>query len=182
MPRSAILSFPAAAVLAAAALGASPGVAGGGVGQGGRVARPLPDGAVVYQQTCARCHNARTPDELPPASWETVVLHMRVRAGLPARDAAAVALWLAPPTPSGLADRAAEARTMLPDVPLVADRCVTCHDAARVGEARAQGRDQATWAATLRRMVSYGAKLAAEEEAGLSRALAAGVRTGGAGP
>lgn len=42
------------------------------------------EGERLFQQTCARCHNA--PDGFSPRITATVVRHMRVRANLSAHD------------------------------------------------------------------------------------------------
>ena len=41
-------------------------------------------GQKVFQQNCARCHNA--PQVFPPQISATILRHMRVRASLSARD------------------------------------------------------------------------------------------------
>ena len=40
-------------------------------------------GAVAWAETCGRCHNMRSPSELPPELWNVSVTHMRVRANIP---------------------------------------------------------------------------------------------------
>ena len=52
-------------------------------------AASAPDGSAtrgqkVFQQNCARCHNA--PQGFPPQISATILRHMRVRASLSARD------------------------------------------------------------------------------------------------
>ena len=44
-------------------------------------------GAELYSMHCNRCHSERYPNERTAAQWKTIVLHMRVRANLPAKDA-----------------------------------------------------------------------------------------------
>lgn len=47
-------------------------------------AGPESRGQKVFQQNCARCHNA--PQGFPPQISATILRHMRVRASLSARD------------------------------------------------------------------------------------------------
>ena len=51
-------------------------------------------GAEVYAIHCNRCHPERYPTEWTAAQWRTIMLHMRVRANLPAEQARAVAKYL----------------------------------------------------------------------------------------
>ena len=51
-------------------------------------------GARLWSPYCGTCHNARPPGERTPAEWDTIMLHMRVRANLPARDAEALLAFL----------------------------------------------------------------------------------------
>lgn len=44
-------------------------------------------GAELYAMNCARCHAERYPTERTDAQWKTIMLHMRVRAQIPASDA-----------------------------------------------------------------------------------------------
>ncbi len=41
-------------------------------------------GAELYAINCSRCHPERYPTEFTSAQWQTIMLHMRVRANLPA--------------------------------------------------------------------------------------------------
>jgi mono/diheme cytochrome c family protein len=52
------------------------------------------DGAELYQINCARCHVERYPTERTDAQWKTIMLHMRTRAQIPARDARAILKYL----------------------------------------------------------------------------------------
>jgi mono/diheme cytochrome c family protein len=52
------------------------------------------NGAKLWAQNCARCHNSRSPTELSTAQWDVVMLHMRVRAGLTAADTHAIREFL----------------------------------------------------------------------------------------
>lgn len=51
-------------------------------------------GAREWSAYCGSCHNARPPSERSPAEWDTLMMHMRVRANLPARDAEALLAFL----------------------------------------------------------------------------------------
>ena len=51
-------------------------------------------GAREWSAYCGSCHNARPPGERSPAEWDTIMLHMRVRANLPAGDAQALLAYL----------------------------------------------------------------------------------------
>ena len=44
-------------------------------------------GAELYAVNCNRCHQERYPTEFNSAQWQTLMLHMRVRANLPAKQA-----------------------------------------------------------------------------------------------
>lgn len=57
-------------------------------------ARPLKGGAELWSENCIRCHNSRSPSEHSDGEWDTIVLHMRVRANLGADDAQAIAEFL----------------------------------------------------------------------------------------
>ena len=51
-------------------------------------------GAELYQIHCSRCHPERYATERTEAQWKTIMLHMRVRANLPADQAKAVQKYL----------------------------------------------------------------------------------------
>ena len=51
-------------------------------------------GAEVYSMHCARCHPERYPTERTAAQWKTILLHMRVRANLPAEQSRLVLTYL----------------------------------------------------------------------------------------
>jgi hypothetical protein len=51
-------------------------------------------GAELYAIHCNRCHPERYPTEWNPAQWKTIMLHMRVRANLPADQAKAILKYL----------------------------------------------------------------------------------------
>ena len=51
-------------------------------------------GADLYAIHCNRCHPERYPTEFTSAQWKTIMLHMRVRANLPASQAKTIARYL----------------------------------------------------------------------------------------
>lgn len=51
-------------------------------------------GEKKFQQNCNRCHNA--PETLPPSATGTVLLHMRERANLSAKDEHEILKYLIP--------------------------------------------------------------------------------------
>lgn len=51
-------------------------------------------GAELYSMHCNRCHPERYPTERTAAQWKTIVLHMRVRANLPAEHARTILKYL----------------------------------------------------------------------------------------
>jgi cytochrome c5 len=51
-------------------------------------------GAELYQINCNRCHAERYPTEFNSAQWKTVMIHMRVRANLPAAHAREILKYL----------------------------------------------------------------------------------------
>jgi cytochrome c1 len=51
-------------------------------------------GAELYAINCNRCHPERYANERTPAQWETIMLHMRVRANLPAEQAREIVRFL----------------------------------------------------------------------------------------
>ena len=51
-------------------------------------------GAELYSIHCNRCHAERYPTERTGAQWKTIMLHMRVRANLPAEDARTILKFL----------------------------------------------------------------------------------------
>ncbi|MDE1920436.1 MAG: hypothetical protein KGJ09_02100 [Candidatus Omnitrophica bacterium] len=44
-------------------------------------------GEELYAINCSRCHTERYPTERTSAQWKTILMHMRVRANLPADQA-----------------------------------------------------------------------------------------------
>src|SRR6266849_9160868 len=59
--------------------------------------KPVPkklSGAELYSMHCNRCHPERYPTERTAAQWKTIVLHMRVRANLPAEQARTILKYL----------------------------------------------------------------------------------------
>ena len=56
-------------------------------------AEPL-SGAELWTLNCSRCHMIRSPSEFTAAQWPTILMHMRVRANLPAAQAREVLKFL----------------------------------------------------------------------------------------
>jgi hypothetical protein len=48
----------------------------------------------LYAINCNRCHAERYATERTDAQWKTIMLHMRIRAQLPADDAKAILKYL----------------------------------------------------------------------------------------
>lgn len=142
-----LLAAPAALVLAAPA-----------------DAREL-DGAAIYRDNCGRCHQARAPNELEPGQWRAVTFHMRTRAMLTRPEMQALEAFLTAPPRPGTGSR------VLAD-PLVAERCLICHDVGRIEDAVNAGRPFAQWRSTIERMRTYGAQLSPQQADELSRWLA----------
>jgi hypothetical protein len=60
-------------------------------------AKPAPkpiSGAELYSMHCNRCHPERYPTERTAAQWKTILMHMRVRANLPADQARTILKYL----------------------------------------------------------------------------------------
>ena len=51
-------------------------------------------GQELYAIHCSRCHSERYPTEWTPSHWRTVMMHMRVRANLPADQAKEILKYL----------------------------------------------------------------------------------------
>jgi hypothetical protein len=51
-------------------------------------------GAELYAINCNRCHPERSPVERNAAEWKTILIHMRVRANLPAAQANTILEYL----------------------------------------------------------------------------------------
>ena len=51
-------------------------------------------GAELYAMHCNRCHPERYATERTGAQWKTIMMHMRVRANLPAEQAKAILKFL----------------------------------------------------------------------------------------
>ncbi len=63
----------------------------------GQKAKPIKkklSGAELYSIHCNRCHPERYPTERTAAQWKTIMLHMRVRANLPAEHARRILRYL----------------------------------------------------------------------------------------
>ena len=51
-------------------------------------------GAELYSINCNRCHPERYPTEFNSTQWKTILIHMRVRANLPAAQAKQILKYL----------------------------------------------------------------------------------------
>ena len=51
-------------------------------------------GAELYSMHCNRCHPERYPTERTAAQWKTIMLHMQVRANIPAKQAELILKYL----------------------------------------------------------------------------------------
>jgi len=51
-------------------------------------------GADLYAINCNRCHSERYPKEFQSAQWQTIMIHMRVRANIPASQAKEILKYL----------------------------------------------------------------------------------------
>jgi hypothetical protein len=56
-------------------------------------AEPL-SGAELWTLNCSRCHMVRSPGEFTAAQWRTILIHMRVRANIPAAQAREIQKFL----------------------------------------------------------------------------------------
>ena len=56
--------------------------------------KPKLTGAELYAINCNRCHPERYATEFTSAQWKTLMLHMRVRANLPAAQAKVILKYL----------------------------------------------------------------------------------------
>ncbi|MDE2027138.1 MAG: hypothetical protein KGK03_00850 [Candidatus Omnitrophica bacterium] len=51
-------------------------------------------GEQLYAINCSRCHTERYPTERTSAQWKTILMHMRVRANIPADQAKKILKYL----------------------------------------------------------------------------------------
>jgi mono/diheme cytochrome c family protein len=51
-------------------------------------------GAELWTLNCSRCHMVRSPGEFTAAQWRTILMHMRVRANIPAAQAREIQKFL----------------------------------------------------------------------------------------
>jgi mono/diheme cytochrome c family protein len=56
-------------------------------------AEPL-SGAELWTLNCSRCHMIRSPGEFTAGQWQTILMHMRVRANIPAAQAREIQKFL----------------------------------------------------------------------------------------
>ena len=69
----------------------------GGGGEDGAVEADDDDekgASQLWDENCQRCHNGRDPASYSDAQWEVVVGHMRLRAGLDAKQARRILQFL----------------------------------------------------------------------------------------
>src|SRR5205807_4129540 len=59
-----------------------------------KLAPKIISGAELYSMHCNRCHPERYPTERTAAQWKTILLHMRVRANLPAEQTRTILKYL----------------------------------------------------------------------------------------
>jgi hypothetical protein len=71
-----------------------PVYAGPGTAPEKPVAKSGLSGAELYAIHCNRCHPERYATEFTAAQWQTIMIHMRVRANLPAEEARAILKYL----------------------------------------------------------------------------------------
>ncbi len=53
------------------------------------------DGARLYNENCARCHNARPPQEFSQPEWSVIIPHMREKAHMTGTESDAIESFLA---------------------------------------------------------------------------------------
>src|ERR1700730_13483459 len=53
-----------------------------------------PSGAELWTLNCKRCHMTRSPGEFTPAQWQPLLMHMRIRANIPAAQAREILKFL----------------------------------------------------------------------------------------
>ncbi len=56
-------------------------------------------GAKAWADNCSRCHNMRSPSEFSAKQWQTIVLHMRLQAGLSGENERDIYNFLAAQSP-----------------------------------------------------------------------------------
>ena len=54
----------------------------------------MPQAMNAWTMHCAQCHNLRSPTEFNPKSWQTILLHMRLQAGISKEDAQNILAFL----------------------------------------------------------------------------------------
>jgi cytochrome c5 len=53
-----------------------------------------PSGAELWTLNCNRCHMIRSPGEFTAAQWQPILMHMRIRANIPAAQAREILKFL----------------------------------------------------------------------------------------
>jgi len=59
-----------------------------------QVKTELLSGAELWTLNCSRCHMIRSPGEFTAAQWRTILMHMRIRANIPAAQAREIQKFL----------------------------------------------------------------------------------------
>ena len=91
-------------------------------------------GAKLWAETCNRCHNMRDPKEFSDEYWDTIVKHMRVRAGLTGQDSRDITAFLQSANTPIKPSKPSKKKQVLGDSGLSGDEvynttCVACHAA-----------------------------------------------------
>ena len=55
---------------------------------------PQKSGPQLWVDNCSRCHNYRAPTEYTPNQWNTIMMHMRIQAGLTGKEAKEILAYL----------------------------------------------------------------------------------------
>jgi len=63
-------------------------------GEKPQAAAPSRGGAELWADNCSRCHNLRPPQSYNDGQWQTVVMHMRMRANLEGGEARLIEQFL----------------------------------------------------------------------------------------
>lgn len=91
------------------------------------------NGAKLWSENCARCHNMRSPQEYNPTQWKAIMAHMRVRAGLTKQESDDIYEFLASSQSTNLAptDNVQQddkkANTTPSGKAIYQQTCVACH-------------------------------------------------------
>lgn len=69
-------------------------VAGAPPSASGQASKVVARGAQLWNATCNRCHNRRSPTERTDREWDVIVTHMRTQANLTKEEVQAIAAFL----------------------------------------------------------------------------------------